>query len=69
MFKDKIPMKKHLLILCLLATTLSCIPAQTTILLPLTAELNGNHQPLDSILIQNLTPTPYTHLFHSLGGS
>lgn len=48
-------MKKHLLLLCLLASALSYLTAQTTIQLTFTAELNGSHQPLDSVMIQNLT--------------
>ena len=56
-------MKKHLLLLCLLASTLSYVTAQTTIHLTFTAEVNGNHQPLDSIMIQNLTQGGDTTLY------
>jgi uncharacterized protein (TIGR02145 family) len=48
-------MKQHLLLILLIGANFVHITAQTTITLTFTAEVNGNHQPLDSILIQNLT--------------
>jgi hypothetical protein len=39
------------------------LTAQNTITLTFTAEVNGNHQPLDSILIQNLTQGGDTTLY------
>jgi uncharacterized protein (TIGR02145 family) len=56
-------MKKHLLLLCLLASTLSYLTAQTTIHLTFTGEVNGNHQTLDSVLIQNLSQGGDTTLY------
>jgi hypothetical protein len=48
-------MNKHILLLCILASALSYLTAQTTIQLTFTAEANGIHHPLDSIRIANLT--------------
>jgi uncharacterized protein (TIGR02145 family) len=56
-------MKKHLLLFCLFVTALSYVTGQTTITLTFTAELNGSHQPLDSILIANLTQGCDTTLY------
>jgi len=56
-------MKKPLLLLCLLAASISQITAQTTISLTFTAEVNGIHQPLDSIFIRNLTQGGDTTLY------
>ena len=57
------PMKKQLLLMCILATNLCSITAQTSIQLTFTAELNGNHQPLDSVVIENLTQGGDTTLY------
>lgn len=48
-------MKRQLLLLLLIVLAFVHLTAQTTITLTFTAEVNGNHLPLDSILIQNLT--------------
>ena len=48
-------MKKQFLPALLIAIVFTHLSAQTTITLSFTAEVNGIHQPLDSILIQNLT--------------
>jgi len=52
---NRIPMNKPLLLLCLLASSLSHLTAQTTISLTFTAEENGTWLPLDSVRIENLT--------------
>lgn len=56
-------MKKHLLLLFILASTLSYLTAQTTVTFTFTGEVNGNHQPLDSVLIQNLSQGGDTTLY------
>jgi len=56
-------MKQPLLLVLLIVASIGQITAQTTISLTFTAEVNGIHQPLDSILIQNLTQGGDTTLY------
>lgn len=48
-------MKKALLLFCLLAAAFIHLAGQVTIQLTFTAEVNGNHQTIDSVVIENLT--------------
>jgi hypothetical protein len=56
-------MKQPLLLILLTIASIVHLTAQNTITLTFTAEVNGNHQPLDSILIQNLTQGGDTTLY------
>jgi uncharacterized protein (TIGR02145 family) len=57
------PMKRSLLLVCLFAAAVSYITAQTTIHITFTGEVIGNHQPLDSVIIENLTQGGDTTLY------
>ncbi len=56
-------MKKHLLFVCLFVAAVGYVTAQTTIQLTFTGEANGSHQPLDSVIIENLTQGGDTTLY------
>jgi hypothetical protein len=56
-------MKQHLLLILMILASFAHLTAQTTITLTFTAEVNGIHQHLDSIHIQNLTQGGDTVLY------
>jgi hypothetical protein len=56
-------MKQPQLLILLIIASFGHLTAQTTITLTFTAEVNGIHQPLDSILIQNLSHGGDTTLY------
>lgn len=56
-------MKQPLLLILLIIASIGHLTAQTTITLIFTAHLNGNHHPLDSINISNITQGGDTMLY------
>jgi uncharacterized protein (TIGR02145 family) len=56
-------MKQPQLLILMILASFGHLTAQTTITLTFTAEVNGNHLPLDSVLIENLTQGGDTTLY------